>query len=100
MPTRGSALQVGLITMTSREVNRDVGKAKRQARDVAVAVANRGRAAHGLLTTEDCVALPRQGASIVDLLAMPESEGIEFEPPRIDAGLYRPADLARPDGDR
>lgn len=33
------------------------------------------------------------GQNIVDLLSDPESEGIEFDPPKLGAGLIRPADL-------
>lgn len=85
---------MALITMTGREFNRDVSKAKRQARNGPVVITSRGRAAHVLLSIEEYVALTKPDASIVDLLAMPESEHIEFEPPRLGAGMYRPADLS------
>jgi hypothetical protein len=32
--------------------------------------------------------------SIIDLIAMPEGSDLDFEAPRIDGPLYRPADLA------
>ena len=83
-----------VTTMTGRECNRDVSKAKRQARKGPVVITSRGWAAHVLLTIDAYVALTKQGASIVDLLAMPEAADIEFEPPRLRAGMYRPADLS------
>ncbi len=83
-----------ISTMTGREFNRDVSKAKRQARRGPVVITSRGRAAHVLLTMEEYVALTRQEASIADLLAMPEAADIDFEPPRLQAGAYRPATLA------
>ena len=67
--------------MSGKAFNRDVSKAKRQAREGAVVTTTRGRAAHA------------QQASIVDLLAMPEAADIDFEPPRLHTGAYRPAAL-------
>ena len=68
-------------TMRGKALNHDVSKAKGQARRGPVVTASRGRAAHA------------QQASIVDLLAMPEAADIDFEPPRLQAGAYRPAAL-------
>ena len=79
--------------MTGREFNRDVSKAKRQARDGPVVITSHGKAAH-VLTVEEYVALTKQEANIVDLLAMPESADIDFEPPRMLAGVYRAAALS------
>ena len=80
-----------ITTMTSREFNRDVSKAKRQARHGPVVITSRGKAAHVLLTVEEYVALTRQEANIVDLLAMPEVADVDFEPPRMRAGVYHAA---------
>ena len=82
-----------ISTMTGREFNRDVSKAKRQARLGPVVITSRGQAAHVLLTMEAYIALTQQEPSIVDLLAMPEAADIDFEPPRLRAGVYRPAEL-------
>ena len=43
----------------------------------------RGRAAHVLLTVEDYQRISEQSKSIVELLAMPAAEEVEFDPPRI-----------------
>ena len=85
---------MAITTITGREFNRDVSKVKRQARKGPVVITSHGQAAHVLLTIEAYVALTKQDASIVDLLAMPEAADIEFEPPRLHAGMYRPADLS------
>lgn len=37
--------------------------------------------------------LGQSGQSIVDLLRDPESADVEFDPPKLGAGLVRPADL-------
>lgn len=83
-----------ITTMTCREFNRDVSRAKRQAREGPVVISSRGKAAHVLLTIEEYVALTQREANIVDLLAMPEAADIDFEPPRMRDGVYRPADLS------
>ena len=80
--------------MTGREFNRDVSKAKRQARHGPVVITSRGKAAHVLLTVEEYVALTKQEANIADLLAMSEAADDDFEPPRMRAGVYRAAALS------
>ena len=85
---------MAVTTMTGREFNRDVSKAKRQARHGPVVITSRGKAAHVLLTVEEYVALAKQEANIVDLLAMPEAADDDFEPPRMRAGVYRAAALS------
>ena len=77
-------------TMTASEFKREVGKAKRQARLGPVVVTSRGRATHVLLTMEEYAALTQQKPNIVDLLAMPGAEDIDFEPPRLLTGVPRP----------
>ena len=79
-----------ISTMTASEFNRQAGKAKRQASLGPVVVTSRGRATHVLLTMEEYVALTQQKPNIADLLAMPEAEDIDFEPPRLLAGVFRP----------
>jgi hypothetical protein len=51
-----------------------------------------GRPAHVLMTIEEYQRLARCQGSIADALAMPGSEDIEFDPPRLDIKI-RPADL-------
>ena len=67
--------------MQGKAVNRDASEAKRQASRSPIVTTSRGRASHA------------QQASIVDLLAMPEAAHIDFEPPRLQTGAYRPAAL-------
>ena len=74
---------VAVTTMTGREFNRDVSKAKRLARNGPVVITSRGRAVHVLLTMEEYVALAKQDESIVEMLAMPEAADIDFDPPRL-----------------
>lgn len=83
-----------ITTMTSRELNQDVSKAKRAAASGPVFITDRGHAAHVLLTVEEYQRITDQRDSIVDLLAMSEAADVEFEAPALNNGLYRPADFS------
>ncbi|MEZ4322473.1 MAG: type II toxin-antitoxin system Phd/YefM family antitoxin [Myxococcota bacterium] len=80
-------------TVSSREFNQDVSGAKRAANDGPVFITDRGRPAHVLLSIEEYQRLTGGGATIGELLALPGSEDIELDPPRV-TDLYRPADLS------
>lgn len=81
-------------TLSSREFNQDVSKAKRASRKGPVFITDRGQASHVLLTIEEYQKLTGNKLSIVDLLAMPDAEEIKFNPPKLDKELYKPADLS------
>jgi prevent-host-death family protein len=82
-----------ITTLSSREFNQDASGAKKAAKKGPVFITDRGRPAHVLLTIEEYQKLSGGQTSIIDLLAMPGVEDIEFEP--APAGkLYRPADLS------
>ena len=81
-------------TLSSREFNQDASKAKRAAAHGPVFITERGRPAHVLLTIEDYWRLAGEGPTIVDRLAMADAGEIDFDPPRLKDGLFRPADLA------
>lgn len=82
-----------ITTISSREFNQDVGRAKKAAQGGPVFITDRGRLAHVLLTVEDYRRLTGVAASIVDLLAMPGVADLDLETPRV-GGLLRPVDLA------
>ncbi len=83
-----------MTTVSSRAFNQDTSSAKKAASDGPVFITDRGRPAHVLLTIEAYRELTKGGPSIVDLLAMPPGEAVDFEPPRIDGPFARPADFA------
>ncbi len=85
---------MSITTVSSREFNQDVGKAKRAASKGPVFITDRGHAAHVLLAIDEYEKIAGTQVSIVELLAMPETADIDFEPPRLDKDLYRPADLS------
>ena len=80
-------------TYTSREFNQDAGGAKRAAEEGPVYITDRGRPAHVLLSIDEYRRLTEPAASIVDLLAMPSDEGVDFEPSPIRVVL-KPADFS------
>lgn len=82
-----------ITTLSSRELNQDVSRAKKAASQGPVIITDRGQPAHVLLTFEDYQRLTRQRRSIADALAMPGVEDIDFEPPRVVID-NRPADLS------
>lgn len=83
-----------VTTLSSREFNQDTSRAKQAASRGPVFITDRGRPAHVLLTIEDYQKLTGCQSSIVDQLAMPGVEDIEFDPPSLSGGSPRPADLS------
>jgi prevent-host-death family protein len=85
---------MSITTLTSREFNQDTSRAKKAARSGPVFITDRGQPAHVLLSIEDYYALAGQQANVADLLSMPETDvEIDFDPPRLQGLLARPADL-------
>lgn len=76
-----------ITTLSSRELNQDLGRAKKAARSGPVFITDRGKPAHVLLSYEEYQRLTRQRRSIADTLAMPAAADIEFEPPRVTLGI-------------
>ena len=83
-----------LHTISSREFNQDVGRAKRAAEDGPVFITDRGTPAHVLLTVEDYYRLLGATESVADMLSMPECSDIEFEPTRTAYVAQREVDLS------
>ena len=78
-------------TITSREFNQDVARAKRAAKDGPVIITDRGRPAYVLMRHETYRRLRRRGPGIRALLSHPPSENVAFEPPRLGDETLRPA---------
>ncbi len=71
---------MAITTVTSRELNQDVGRAKRAAKSGPVIITDRGKPAHVLLCIEEYRRLAGQGRSLAEALAMPGLADIDFEP--------------------
>lgn len=81
-------------TITSREFNRDTGRAKRAASAGPVFITDRGKPAHVLLTFEEYRKLSASTGSMVDQLSMPADDAIEFEPLPWRARGFQAADFS------
>ena len=84
---------MAITTISSREFNQDAGGAKKAADQGPVIITDRGRPAHVLLELADYRKLLGGGPSLLEALAMPGGEGIDFDPPRLAGPVLRPADL-------
>ncbi|WP_114416235.1 type II toxin-antitoxin system Phd/YefM family antitoxin [Marinospirillum perlucidum] len=82
-----------ITTLSSRELNQDVARAKKAAKQGPVFVTDRGKPAHVLLSFEDYQRLTKQRRNLADALAMPEAEDLDFEPPRVTINA-QPADFS------
>ena len=98
MPTLAACAEkvsrMSITTVTSREFNQDVSKAKRKASQGPVFITDRGHPTYVLLSIEDYQRIASQQQSIIDLLAMPDGVAIEFEAPKLDGEFFRHTDLS------
>lgn len=81
-----------ITTLSSREFNQDIGRAKKAAKQGPVFITHRGKPAHVLLSIETYQRLTKQRRNIADALAMPGVADIDIEFPR-SRDLPRPADF-------
>lgn len=82
-----------ITTLSSRELNQDVTRAKKATKKGPVFITDRGKPAHVLLSIEQYQQLTKQRRNIADSLAMPGIQNIEFEPLRVTIET-RPADFS------
>jgi len=67
-------------TVSSREFARNVSGAKRLARQSPLFIADRGDPTFVLMHMDEYRRLTHTGKTMLDLLTMPESDGIDFDP--------------------
>lgn len=81
---------MSITTLSSRELNQDVTRAKRASKKGPVIITDRGKPSHVLLSIEEYQRLTNHKKSIIDSLAMPASAAeIDFEPGRFDFEVKR-----------
>lgn len=85
---------MSITTFSSREFNQDAARAKRAARRGPVFITDRGRPAHVLLSIEEYQRITNKRKSIIDLIAMPDADLVEFDPPRLGGEIFKPVDLS------
>ncbi len=71
-------------TVSSREFNQNVSKAKKDAEQGPVVITTRGKPAHVLLNISEYQELINGQLKIADLLALPGAEDIELEMPKLN----------------
>lgn len=77
-----------ITTLSSRELNQNIGRAKMAAKSGPVFITNRGKPAHVLLSIKDYRRLAGERRNLVDALFMAGLPDIDFEPQR--AGIELP----------
>ncbi len=77
-------------TLTSREFNQDVGRAKKAAKSGPVIITDRGEPAHVLLSIEDYRKLTHSGVSLFAAISEEEPTDFNFEPPKLKLRLRIP----------
>ena len=83
-----------ISNFSSREFNQHVSEAEEAASgDDVVYILNRGKPTHVLMSIEKYRTLSGQKQNILQMLAMPEAAGVDFESDRI-ADLPQSADLS------
>ena len=70
-------------TLTSREFNQDVGRAKKASKSGPVIITDRGAPAHVLLSIEEYRKLTHAGLSLAQAIAEAEPTDFDFEPPQM-----------------
>lgn len=86
-------VRMSTTTLTAREFNQDVSKAKRAAQTGPVVITDRGRPAYVLLSYADYERQTRTEMSLAEALAGPEEFDFDFDPPRLGREPIKPADF-------
>jgi prevent-host-death family protein len=80
--------------LSSREFNQDTGGAKKAAEKGPVIITDRGTPSHVLLSFDDYQRLIVKKQNILELLACPEADPIEFDYPTRRNEIHKPVDLS------
>jgi len=76
---------MSITTLSSREFNQDVTRAKKAAHHGPVFITERGKPSHVLLNLEEYRRLSGNRRTLVEALSMPGLSAIAFDPPRSGA---------------
>lgn len=84
---------MSITTISSREFNHDVSKAKKASNRGPVFITDRGHTAHVLLSIDEYQKITNKQKSIVALLTMDGVAEVDFEPAHLN-NLQYPVDLS------
>lgn len=68
-----------MTTLTSREFNQDIGRAKREAKNGPVFITDRGKRSHVLLSIEDYERLTKPQRTLAEALYLPGVAEIDVD---------------------
>lgn len=74
---------MSVTTFTSRAFNRQLSQAKKATEQGVVYITDRGKPAHVLMTYQEYRKLSGDSRNLLDALAMPGVEEIDFDAPRV-----------------
>jgi prevent-host-death family protein len=74
---------MAITTLSSREFQQNASQAQKAAHDGPVFITSRGKPVNVLLSIEEYRRITGKKQNIADLLALPGSEDIEFEIPKV-----------------
>ena len=83
-----------VTTLSSRAFNQDTGGAKKAAKNGPVVITNRGKPRYVLINYAEYERLAGKRGNIIDLLAMPDGDKIDFEIPELDWTTFKEIDLS------
>ena len=83
-----------MTTLSSREFNQNVTKAKKASLKGPVFITDRGSVSHVLLSIDEYQKIVPEEDSILELLSMPEAAGIELKPEGFGSETVRPEDFS------
>ncbi|ANL88492.1 type II toxin-antitoxin system Phd/YefM family antitoxin [Rhizobium phaseoli] len=75
---------MNVTSLSSRELNHDVSRAKKAAQNGPVIITDRGKPSHVLMTYDEFERLTGRHRSLIDALSMPGLSDIDFDPPRVE----------------
>jgi prevent-host-death family protein len=82
-----------VTTLSSREFNQDVSRAKRAANKGPVIITDRGEPAYVLMSHTAYERLTGSAVGLLELLYYPGADEIDFDPPRLHDNTFRPIDF-------
>lgn len=82
---------MSLQTVSSRLFNQDPTSVKRAATKEPVQITDHGKASHVLLSIEKYQELTNTQQSIVEMLAMPADQVVDFDAPKLNDSMLKEA---------
>lgn len=75
---------MSITSLSSRELNHDVSRAKKAAQKGPVVITDRGKPSHVLMTYSEFERLTGRRRNLIDALSMPGLSAIELDPARTE----------------